>query len=157
MVSAASPSKVGLKGSSEEMTDHKPESHDIYWPEHLETAVDLLEYKPNWMTYLAVEFSEDGSGGLTFFVVSNTENSLDPGKRIRVRHGFLVPPASYDLKNWKAWLVDRLGDVEMHERNEFVKFGGVREFAPHHGNGEDPYRTWHIGTEEQANKSAGDD
>jgi hypothetical protein len=130
---------------------------DVYWPEHLKELVDSLTYKPRWMTYLAVDWADDGSGGLTFFVISDTENSLEPGERIRVRHGFLVPPASYNRNTWAAWLFDRIRDVESHEAGEFFRLSGVREFAPHHGNGEDPYRVWHVSDWAAADKSAGDD
>jgi hypothetical protein len=132
-------------------------SRTVYWPEHLEDLVNGLKYKPYWEAYLMEDFADDGSGGLTLFIISDTQDSLNPERRIRVRHGFLVPPASYNRDCWAAWIVDRLGDVEMHERNEFVQFNGVREFAPHHGNGEDPYRTWHVSDYATASKSAGDE
>lgn len=128
-----------------------------YMPEHLEELVASLTYKPGWLLALKVEHEEDGSGGLHFFVVSDTVNSLDPSKRIRVRHGFLVPPASYNRDTWAAWLFDRIVDVERHEAGEFFRLGGYREFAPHHGNGEDPYRTWHVSDHATARKRAGED
>lgn len=128
-----------------------------YEPPFLREAVASLRYKPRWTAYLATEYAEDGAGGLTLWIVSDTEDSMKPGKRIRVGHPFLVPRASYNLVNWKAWIVDRLGDVEMHERNEFVRFDGVREFAPHHSNGEDPYRTWHVSDYATAAKKSGDE
>lgn len=130
---------------------------DPYRPEHLGPLVKALTYKPNWQMYLAIDRAEDGAGGLTFFVVSDTENSLEPGKRIRVRHGFLVPPASYNRDTWAAWLFDRIRDVETHEAGEFFRLDGIREFAPHHGNGEDPYRVWHVSDYATADKSSGDD
>lgn len=126
-------------------------------PPHLRALVESLTYKPGWMAYLNV-FREGGQArGWAFYVVSDTEDSMKPGERIRVQHEFLVPPASWNRDTWAAWIVDRLGDVEHHERNEFVRFDGYREFAPHHGNGEDPYRTWHVGDHEAARKRAGDD
>jgi hypothetical protein len=33
----------------------------------------------------------------------------------------------------------------------------VRAYAPHHGNGEDPYVEWHLGTAQQAAKAPGED
>lgn len=130
---------------------------DNYRPKHLADLVDGLRYKPRWQMYLGVEHAEDGAGGLHFFVVSDTEDSLKPGKRIRVRHGFLVPLASYNRDTWAAWLFDRIRDVETHEAGEFFRLDGIREFAPHHGNGEDPYRVWHVSDYATANKSSGDD
>lgn len=128
-----------------------------YEPPGLRDLVKSLSYKPNWMLYLGVEYAEDGSGGLTFFVVSDTENSLHPDQRIRVRHAFLVPPASYNRDTWAAWLFDRIRDVESHEAGEFFRIDGLREFAPHHSNGEDPYRVWWTSDHATANKSSGDD
>lgn len=119
--------------------------------------VKQLEYKPKWAMYVGFEIAEDGAGGWHFFVVSHTENSLKPEENIRVRHGFLIPAASYNRNSWAAWLFDRLLDVERHEAGEFFKINGLREFAPHHSNGENPYITWHIGDYETAAKRAGDD
>ena len=34
---------------------------------------------------------------------------------------------------------------------------GVRVFAPHHGNGEDPYRVWHVGDLADTRVKAGQD
>lgn len=119
--------------------------------------VSRLEYKPGWLLYVEHEVGDDGSGGWHFFVISNTEDSLNPGQRIRVRHGFLIPPASYNRDTWAAWLFDRIRDVETHEAGEFFRIDGYREFAPHHGNGENPYLVWHVGDHATANKRAGDD
>jgi hypothetical protein len=119
--------------------------YEPYEPPGLRDLVSRLAYKPGWLMYLSVDHDEDGSGGLTFFVVSDTADSYQPDQRIRVRHGFLVPRASYNERTWMAWLFDRVRDVEAHEAGEFFKVDGVRVFAPHHGNGEDPYRLWHVG------------
>lgn len=130
---------------------------DAYEPPGLRELVESITYKPAWQFWLA-DFIEDGeTRGVAFYVVSDTENSLDPSKRIQVRHEFLVPPASYNRNTWAAWLRDRVCDVESHECNEFFQLDGVREFAPHHGNGEDPYRTWHVSDYSTAKKRSGDD
>lgn len=126
-------------------------------PEHLGELVESIEYKPGWMVYLQEEWDDDGSGGLKLQIISNTENSFDFGTRIRVRHSFLVPNASYNRDSWAAWIFDRVRDVETHEVGEFFRIDGVREFAPHHGNGEDPYRVWHVSDWATADKSSGQD
>ena len=126
-------------------------------PPHLRALIDSLTYKPGWEFSLGV-FRVDGQArGWAFYVVSFTTNSLRPPLQIRVRHEFLVPPASYNRDTWAAWLFDRVRDVETHEAGEFFRLDGVREFAPHHGNGEDPYRVWWTSDYATANKSAGDD
>lgn len=126
-------------------------------PEHLQELVSAIKYKPFWTAYLAQEWDTDGSGGLQLCIVSDTENSFDFSKRVRVRHSFLVPNASYSRNEWAAWIFDRYRDVETHEAAEFFRIDGVREFAPHHGNGENPYRVWHVSDWRTAAKSAGDD
>lgn len=129
----------------------------MFEPPGLRDLIKNIEYKPGWMFYMS-PFVEDGEErAYAFYVISDTEDSLRPGKRIRIRHEFLIPPASYNRNSWAVWLKDRIGDVEMHERNEFLQFGGVREFAPHHSNGENPYITWHVSDYATANKSSGDD
>lgn len=128
-----------------------------YEPPGLRALVESLSYKPGWEFRLRA-FSEAGQvRGVAFYVTSDTENSLDPSRRIRVLHEFLVPPASYNRDTWAAWLFDRIRDVETHEAGEFFRIDGVREFAPHHGNGEDPYRVWHVSDWATANKSSGED
>lgn len=128
-----------------------------YWPPALEDLVDQVTYKPGWSIWLGEEFAEDGAGGLKLFIVSDTPDSYDVSRRIRVRHEFLVPRASYSRDVWAAWLFDRYRDVESHEAGEFFQIDGLREFGPHHGNGEDPYRIWHVGDYADTRVRAGDD
>jgi hypothetical protein len=127
-----------------------------YMPVHLPALVEAIEYKPGWQFSLEDDIDDDGSGGLALHIVSDTENSFDFKQRMRVRHAFLVPLASYNRDTWIAWIFDRVRDVETHEAGEFFRVDGVREFAPHHGNGEDPYRVWHVSDWATASKSAGD-
>jgi hypothetical protein len=132
-------------------------TEETYVPPFLKELVDSITYKPGWAFMLWDETEPDGSGGLQFVVTSDTEDSFNFGRRIRVRHSFLVPHASYNRDVWVAWLFDRIRDVETHEAGEFFRIDGVREFAPHHGNGEDPYRVWHVSDWATANKSSGED
>jgi hypothetical protein len=55
---------------------------------------------------------------------------------ITVNHYFPVPAATYNLESWRRWLLDRLGDVDTHERMEDFAFVAERYWitAP----GEDP-------------------
>jgi hypothetical protein len=126
-------------------------------PPGLRDLIDSLTYKPGWKFDLRVFSEGDEPRGWAFYVTSDTENSLDFDKRVRVLHEFLVPPASWNRDVWAAWLFDRVRDVESHEAGEFFRLDGVREFAPHHGNGEDPYRVWHVSDWATAAKSSGQD
>lgn len=137
------------------LTSTRTSTH--YVPPNLRELVESIGYKPGWRFALEWRPEPDGSGGLRFEVVSDTENSLNPELRIRVLHAFLVPAASYNRDVWAAWLFDRIRDVETHEAGEFFRLDGYREFAPHHGNGEDPYRVWHVGDHLTARKRSGDE
>lgn len=128
-----------------------------YEPPNIREAIETFSYKPGWDFWIGIFHEGRVPLCWAFYVVSDTENSMDTTKRIKVRHEFLIPPASYKLEVWKAWMLDRVGDVEMHERNEFARWNGEREFAPHHGNGEDPYRTWFVSDYATAKKRAGDE
>jgi len=131
------------------MTEH-------YVPPHLPELVQQVKYKPGWEFRLGYDVEEDGSGGLQLWITSDTANSFDFSRRIRVLHSFLVPSASYNRDTWAAWIFDRVRDVETHEAGEFFRIDDVREFAPHHSNGEDPYRVWHVSDWKTAAKSSGD-
>ena len=124
-------------------------------PPGLRDIVKSIDYMPGWMAYLGRD--NEGGGWLTFHIVSQTPNSYDPGQPIRVNHSFLVPMATYNERTWKAWIFECYLKVWRHETGEFLTFDGVREFAPHHGNGEDPYITWHVGDLEDTRVSAGED
>jgi hypothetical protein len=123
----------------------------------LKELVPQIAYKPRWVINLGFEIGEDGAGGWHLFITSCTDNSLDFGQPIRVRHGFLIPAASYNRQTWVAWVFDRIRDVETHEAGEFFRVKGTREFAPHHSNGENPYLVWHVGDYATAAKQSGDE
>lgn len=125
-------------------------------PPGLSEIVKSVKYlMPGWMIYLGRD--NEGGGWLTLHIVSHTPNSYDPSKTIRVNHSFLVPMATYNSRTWKAWIRDCYAKVWDHEIGEMLLFDGVREFAPHHGNGEDPYRVWHVGDVADTQVPAGSD
>lgn len=121
-----------------------------------EFPLDKIAYKRGWRFYL--EAPDEECPVYRLMIVSDTQDSYDPDRRVRVRHEFMVPPADYLEKVWLAWIFDRIGDVEAkHEAGEFFMFNGVRVFAPHHGNGQDPYRVWFVGTYDETRTKAGND
>jgi hypothetical protein len=124
-------------------------------PPGLRNIIDSIAYMPGWLAYLGRD--NEGDGWLVFHIVSNTPDSYDLGRPIRVNHSFLVPMATYNERTWKAWIFERYCDVWRHESGEFLKFDGQREFAPHHANGEDPYMTWHVGDYADTRVRAGED
>ncbi len=126
-------------------------------PEHLREIVRSITYKPRWQFYIAGFMEDNQLKGWALYIISDSVDSYDHTKPMRVRHEFLIPPASYNRQTWIGWVFDRIRQVEDHEAGEFFMVDGVREFAPHHGNGEDPYRIYQLGTESQAKKKAGQD
>ena len=117
--------------------------------------LELIEYKRDWQIYL--EAPDNECPVYKLMIVSRTMDSYDEARDIRVRHEFMVPPADYQKHVWIAWIFDRFLDVERHEAGEFFKFDTLRVFAPHHGNGQDPYRTWFIGSYEETRTKAGNE
>jgi hypothetical protein len=128
-----------------------------YTPQHLPGVVESVSYKPGWDFRLVRHVAEDGSGGLQLQIDAWTDDSFDFTKKRAVRHLHLVPMASYNRDEWVAWVFDRVRDIETHEAGEFFRVDGVREFAPHHSNGENPYRVWHVSDWATADKSSGQD
>lgn len=127
-----------------------------YLSSELKDLIPRIEYKPSWMIRIGYELGEEGDGGYHLFITSHTTNSLVPSETIRVHHGFLIPSASYNRNSWVNWIFERLREVETHEAGEFFKVDGLREFAPHHSNGENPYTVWHTGDYATAKKKSGD-
>jgi hypothetical protein len=111
----------------------------------LKQIVKTAKYKmPGWMIYLGDD--NDKNGWLTLHIVSHTPDSYrDDNAMVRVNHSFLVPPATYNEQTWKIWIFERYMDVWRHETGELLEFNGVKEFAPHHGDHENPYYTYHVG------------
>lgn len=103
---------------------------------------------------------DDESNYAVLYVFLHAPNSYrgEPGNRVDryTRHEFVVPVATYNYENWRRWVYERLRAAAMHEVDEWFMDDGVRVFAPHHGNGEDPYVSWQLGTQEQVSKAPGE-
>ena len=122
-------------------------SQQAPWPYELEVLVKALSYKRNWRFELSDVDRGQGSVGLTFVITTYTVDSYHQDLHKRVLHYFPVPPAAYDDRSWRRWLLDRLLDVESHECCEFFELDGVKAYAPSHGPGNDPYLIREVGTE----------
>lgn len=98
---------------------------------------------PGWRIYLGMD---NEAGHIPcLHIISWTPNSYNVEEMIGVNHSFLVPLAIYNERTWKAWIRDCIAKVWDHEIGEMLEFDGVKEFAPHHADEEDPYRVWHVG------------
>lgn len=129
----------------------------INWkPDDLQRIVDGTRFlMPGWRIWLGDD-NETGEAP-TLHIASYTINSYHPEEMIGVNHSFLVPLATYNDRTWKAWIRECYEKVWRHEIGEMLLFDGVREFAPHHGNGEDPYMVWHNGDTVDTQVRAGED
>lgn len=124
-------------------------------PEGLMRVVERIEYRAGW-TFEVKEIDRgQDSYGLTLIIRSLTADSYAPEMARKTKHYFIVPAASYNERTWRRWVFDCVLLVEQHEACEFFKVDGQRPYAPHHGNGENPYVIFERGTDEEARKWPG--
>jgi hypothetical protein len=129
------------------------------YPEVLHDLVDRLSYREDrgWKTWMEGRVRDTGpdgevlSEGLTLIVQRCGPDSYNPSSVIAVHHYFPVPPATYDMRSWRRWLFDRLGDVDTHERMEDFQLKAddgstERPYVPSHGPGNDCYLVREVGT-----------
>jgi hypothetical protein len=126
------------------------------YPQALAGLVAKLAYRRNlgWEVRLEDDLQRDKPGrhsgearGMTLVVTRCGADTYNPERIIAVNHYFIVPAATYDMRSWRRWLFDRLGDVDTHERMEDFVIGGERPFAPSHGPGNDPYLVRELGSD----------
>lgn len=133
------------------------------FPYELADLVENIKYKPEWIFKLVDRDRGQESIGLTLVVTTlthesiynddNDDTSFERWPLTRVNHFFIVPSASFNRSSWQRWLLDRVIEIETHEACEFFRINGERVYAPHHGEGEDPYTIWQVGTPEDAKKT----
>jgi hypothetical protein len=125
------------------------------FPQALADLVAKFTYRPGWSISLASRDRGQGSEGLTLTIQSVGYDTYHPdrGETYRVNHFMPVPPAAYDERSWRRWLLDQCLLVERHECCEFFQIDGRRPYAPHHGEGNDPYIVFDIGTDEEVRTS----
>lgn len=128
--------------------------HDQTW-DVLEQVIDSATYTDDARFQL---IREDESNYALLYIFLSAPNTYREDRTMRhTRHEFVVPVATYNFNAWVRWVFERIKSaVAVHEVCEWFKIDGVRPYPPHHGNGEDPYVEWHLGTEEQASKAPGD-
>lgn len=98
----------------------------------------------------------DDANYAVLYVFTYNPNTYRPDEMRHTRHEFVVPVATYHREAWTRWVFDRIASIELHETCESFQVDGVRVYAPHHGNGEDPYAFWPGGTAEQKSKAPGE-
>lgn len=100
---------------------------------------------------------DDASNYAVLYVFTYQPNTYRPDEMRHTRHEFVVPVATYSQAAWTRWVFDRIASIELHETCESFLVDGVRVYAPHHGNGEDPYAFWPGGTAAQKAKAPGEE
>lgn len=127
--------------SSDTMTQVAP------YPQPLADLVSRVKYKPGYYFNLQTLDRGQGSAGLTLVITVTAPDTYHPEQTIRVAHYMPVPPAAFDVRSWRRWLLDQVLLVESHEACEFFVVDGDRPYAPSHGPGNDPYLIRELGTE----------
>lgn len=89
-------------------------------------------------------------------VYTYNPNTYNRDRMRYTRHEFVVPVATYHEMAWVRWVHDRILSIEVHETEESFEYKGVRIYAPHHGNGWDPYTQWYDGHPDEQAKAPGD-
>jgi hypothetical protein len=119
------------------------------YPDELAALVDTCAYRPGWKVRLDDHNRGQGSIGLTLIIQTHGYNAYHPehGQNYDVLHYMPVPPAAYDARSWRRWLLDQFLLVEEHEACEFFTLDNEHPFAPSHGPGNDPYLIRELGTE----------
>lgn len=105
---------------------------------------------------------DDASNYARLDIYTYQPNTYAPERMRWTRHEFVVPVATYHKAAWTRWVFDRLAAIELHETCESFQVPGpdgalYRPYAPHHGNGEDPYAFWPGGTAAQKALAPGED
>lgn len=122
-----------------QMTQYAP------YPEDLEAIVASLRSRPGerYELYHCIRDTEDQgrgvAGGLTFNVYVTHTNTYHEEEQRTTRFLFPVPPTTWNAQSWKRWVLDRLMDIDRHERMEFTWFGDEHTFEPLHGPGDNPH------------------
>lgn len=76
------------------------------------------------------------------FIYTYNPNTYRPDEMRHTQHEFILPVATYNRESWIRWVFDKIAAIELHETCENFKVNGERIYAPHHGNGWDPYAFW---------------
>lgn len=100
---------------------------------------------------------DDASNYAVLYIFTWNKNTYDQNLMRCTRHEFVVPVATYHKAAWHRWVFDRIASIEQHETCESYLVNGVRIYAPHHGNGWDPYTVWYDGHPDEQAKAPGDD
>lgn len=125
----------------------------------LERALEDIEYtrdtQEGWKRFHLVR--EDENNYALLYIYTHNPNTYRPEEIRHTRHEFVVPVATYNEPAWVRWVFDRILSIEFHETCESFRFINERIYAPHHGNGWDPYAFWPGHDQAEKLKAPGED
>lgn len=123
----------------------------------LERVLEEIQYKrdePPGHRFRLTRDDESNYAMLSIFTYN--KNTYRNGQMRHTRHEFLVPVATYNADTWLRWVFDKIVAIETHETAEWFFYKGTRVYAPHHGNGEDPYVQWYASYPKKKLKAPGE-
>lgn len=136
------------------MTNVREQTWDI-----LEGLLDEIEYRreepPDFRRFRLARDDEHNYAILSIFTYNI--NTYKQDEKRHTRHEFLVPVATYNRDTWIRWVFDNIVAIETHETAEWFFVNDERIYAPHHGNGEDPYKQWYASYSAKKLKAPGED
>lgn len=124
----------------------------------LEDVLKRIEYKrepPPGKRFRLIR--DDENNYAVLYIYTYNVNTYAPDEMRHTRHEFVVPCATYHEQGWTRWVFDNIMGIETHETTEFFFMDGGRIYAPHHGNGWDPYTFWPGHDKSEKRKQPGDD
>lgn len=124
----------------------------------LEEVLTTIEYKREEPPYLRFHLKRnDENNYCVLYIYTYNPNTYHPDKMRLTRHELIVPVATYNEQSWVRWVFDKIAAIELHEVCENFFVGGERIYAPHHGNGWDPYAFWPSSDYSEKLKALGED
>lgn len=101
-------------------------------------------------------FREDENNYAVLYISTYNKDTYRPDEMRQTRHEFVVPVATYNLRQWTRWVTERIISIEVHETVENLFVNGERINSPYHGDGWDPYSLWFEGDPVERAKAPGD-
>lgn len=102
--------------------------------EDIEAVLERVTYRPGWkIRILPPEGPFHYDRALYLLVEARVEDTFNPGREVRVWHQrpVLPPDLIRDEEHFLYLLRRELGQVECHERDEWLRVDGEMKFNPH--------------------------